>query len=74
MKDEIHIGKLIRNKLDENGQSASWLARKVHCDRSNFNKMLKKDHIDTKLLLAISEALNVDFFSYYSCFFHNRKQ
>lgn len=65
MKD-IHIGQIIRDKLNENGQSASWLARKVHCDRSSLNKLLKKDHIDTKLLLRISEILNFNFFSYYS--------
>lgn len=66
MSKELHIGKLIRDKLNENGQSASWLAKKVHCDCSNFNKLLKKDHIDTKLLLRISEVLHFDFFNCYS--------
>ena len=74
MNKKIHIGNLIREKLNENGQSASWLARKVHCDRSNFNKILQKDHIDTKLLLHISEVMNINFFNYYSDYFFNRKQ
>ncbi len=72
MSEDIHIGKLIREKLDKNGQSASWLAKKVHCDRSSFNKLLKKDHIDTKLLLHISKVLNFDFFSYYSDSLYNK--
>lgn len=66
MMKEIHIGQLIRKKLDENGQSASWLAKKIHCDRSSFNRMLHKDHIDTKLLLRISTIMNFNFFDYYS--------
>ncbi len=66
MREDIDIGKLIREKLDENGQSASWLAKKVNCDRSTLNKLLKRNHIDTDLLLRISKTLNFDFFSYYS--------
>ena len=66
MKEKIHIGELIRKKLEENGQSASWLAEKVHCDRSNFNKLLQKDHIDTELLELISQVMNFNFFMYYS--------
>ena len=73
MKEKIHIGELIREKLNENGQSASWLARKVHCDRSNFNKKLQQDHIDTGLLLHISEIMNVNFFNYYSDCLLNQK-
>ena len=74
MKEKIHIGKLIRDKLNENGQSASWLARKVHCDRCNFNRMLQKEHIDTKLLFHISEVMNINFFKYYSDYFLNQNQ
>jgi hypothetical protein len=74
MKEKIHIGKLIRERLNENGQSASWLARKVHCDCSNFNKILRKDHIDTQLLLHISEVMNINFFDYYSDWLFNQKQ
>ena len=74
MDGKIHIGKLIRERLSENGQSASWLARKVHCDCSNFNKILHKDHIDTKLLLHISEVMNINFFNYYSDHLLNQKR
>ncbi len=72
-KEEMHIGKLIREKLNENGRSASWLASKVHCDRSTINKQLRKDYIDTDLLLRISEILDFDFFSCYSDFIKSTK-
>ncbi len=66
MSEKIHIGELIRNKLDEADRSAAWLARKTYCDRSNFCKLLKKNSIDTKLLFHISTVLDFDFFSCYS--------
>ena len=66
MKEKIHIGELIQEKLDENGQSVTWLAKKVYCDPSNFTKSLNKSYIDTDLLLLISKAMRIDFFKYYS--------
>lgn len=65
MKTEIHIGNLIKEKLKERDLTASWLARQVHCDCSNFNKMLRKSHLDTELLMRISCILNFDFFIVY---------
>ena len=59
---DIDIGALIRHRLKENGQSVSWLARKVFQDRSNFNRKLKNNHIDIQLLMRISRVLNVDYF------------
>ncbi|MDR3287560.1 MAG: XRE family transcriptional regulator [Prevotellaceae bacterium] len=66
MNTKINIGQLIRDKLKENGQAISWLAAKVHCERCNFYKLLKRNHIDTDLLLQISIIINFDFFTYYS--------
>ena len=62
MKDEIHIGEMIRAKMKEERRSANWLAKKISCRRENVYKILKKSHIDTALLLKISQALNYDFF------------
>ena len=64
--EKIHIGKLIRSKLKENGRSASWLAGKISCERANIYKIFKKESIDAELLLCISLALETDFFRYYS--------
>ena len=65
-QDEIHIGSLIKNKLKEDGRSASWLAKKINCERTNVYKIFKKPSIDTSLLLKITLALKTNFFVYYS--------
>lgn len=62
----IHIGSLIRNKLEEDGRSASWLAKKIHCERGNIYKIFGKSSIDTALLLKITLVLKTNFFAYYS--------
>lgn len=68
--DEIHIGRLIRTKMEADGRSANWLAKHLHCDRSNVYKIYRKATIDTYMLFLISQSLNFDFFQYYSSFFH----
>ena len=73
MNEKLHIGELIRDKLKEEQRSMAWLAQKVHCDKSNFYKLLKKDSIDTKLLFSISAILKFDFFSSYSEILRNSK-
>jgi hypothetical protein len=66
MPTEIHIGNLIREKMKENGQTASWLAQKMHCHPSNIQKIFLKHHIYTTTLLRISIILKYDFFAHYS--------
>ena len=62
MNKEIHLGELIKEKLKERDLTASWLARQVHCDCSNFSKMLRKSSLDVALLMRISHVLDFDFF------------
>lgn len=38
---EIHIGSLIRRRLDEKGYSVVWLARQLACSRTNVYKILR---------------------------------
>lgn len=66
MVPEIHIGNLIKQKLRQQERSNAWLARKLFMDSSNVSKMLKRQYIDTELLLRISIILEEDFFLYYS--------
>ena len=67
MHDDIDIGKLIVEKLQEKERTVVWLAKQVGCDESNFRKTLKNSRfIYCDLLLRISMALNEDFFVYYS--------
>jgi len=67
MNKELHIGKLIIEKLKEKERSVSWLARQVGYDSCNLNRLLKsKYHIHSELLLNIAKALDEDFFAHYS--------
>ena len=63
----IHIGKMILQKLNEKERSIAWLARQVNCDNANLGRQLKNNpHIHSELLLRISIVLEEDFFAYYS--------
>ena len=66
MSEKIHIGKLIKKKMEEDGRKASWLAEKLHCETSNIYKIYEKPTINTELLLHIAQALQTNFFEYYS--------
>ncbi len=59
---EIHIGRIIRQKLQEQGRSAAWLAKQIPCTRNNVFKIMRKSHISTDLLLRISKILDYNFF------------
>ncbi|MDR1582298.1 MAG: hypothetical protein LBS55_03410 [Prevotellaceae bacterium] len=66
--NEIHIGKLIQIKLKEDGHSVVWLAKQIHCDRSNMYRIFNNRHIDPELLLRFCKIFNYDFFNHYSTF------
>jgi len=62
LKIECHIGKLIRDKIEEKGYSKGWLASEIGCCRTNIYKILNKPSMDTAMLQKISLALNRNFF------------
>jgi DNA invertase Pin-like site-specific DNA recombinase len=66
MEQKIHIGRLIEAKMKEDGRSAAWLAKKLHCDRSNVYRIYKSHHINTEQLFTISKLLSHNFFTSYS--------
>ena len=66
MNKELHIGKLIQNKLKDEGRTTSWFARKMRCTPSSIHKICQKPHIHSELLLRISLVLDYDFFVHYS--------
>lgn len=57
------IGTMIKEELERQERSVSWLARKLSCDRSNVYRLFQKHSIDTALLQRLSVILNRDFFS-----------
>lgn len=60
------IGELIKEELERQERSVSWLARKLSCDRSNVYRIFQKQSIDTSILRHISIILNRDFFHEFS--------
>lgn len=64
--EEFHIGNVIKSKLKEEERSEAWLARKVHCDPGNFNRILKRKTMDMDLLRRISICLNYNFVAEYA--------
>lgn len=57
------IGLMIKDELERQERSVTWLARKLSCDRSNIYRLFQKHSIDTALLHRLSVILHHDFFS-----------
>ena len=57
----MHIGKKIRTVIRSQGRSVSWLAAQIPCDRSNIYNIYKRDTIDVKLLMRLSDILGHNF-------------
>ena len=66
VSDKFNICDLIKQQLKEQERSEAWLARKVHCDCRNFNRILKRQSIDIDLLKQISNVLEYNFFNDYA--------
>lgn len=66
--EDYHIGNAIKAVLKEQERSEAWLARKVHCDPGNFNRILKRSSMDMDLLRRICINLNHNFFIEYGTF------
>lgn len=59
----IHIGKQIRQKMEERKETVVWLAKHLSCSRTNVYKIFEKNSVDTDILARISIILDFDFFS-----------
>jgi len=60
---DIHIGSIIKEKVEEQKLSVSEFARKINCDRTNVYYIYGCKTIDTELLITISKVLNYDFYN-----------
>jgi len=63
---DIHIGKIIRQRLRLQGRTVMWFAAQLNCNRSNVYKIFNKANIDVELLKRISLILGYNFFRYLS--------
>jgi plasmid maintenance system antidote protein VapI len=66
MNNELNLGEIIKQKLEEQERSVAWLAKKIPIDRSNLYKILQQSYIPHNVLWRISKVLDYDFFKYYS--------
>jgi DNA invertase Pin-like site-specific DNA recombinase len=57
----VNIGLRIKEELQQQERTISWLARKLNCNRSTVYRILNKNSIDTMLLEQISCILNHNF-------------
>ncbi len=62
----VNIGQCIKEELERQERTVSWLARKLNCHRSVVYRIFNKNSIDTGVLKRISEIMNYDFFKEYS--------
>ena len=62
---DIHIGRLIEERINEVGMSKAEFGRRINTSRQNVNTLLRKSSLDTVMLSNISKVLNYDFFKYY---------
>ncbi|MBQ1884826.1 MAG: hypothetical protein II165_07415 [Bacteroidales bacterium] len=59
---ELHLGRLIKAELEQQGRTAVWLANQVNCTPENIYKVFTAQWITLPLLFKISKALERDFF------------
>ena len=58
---DVHVGKMIQEKLMERSMKITEFAARINKDRSTVNNIFKRKSVDTELLIAISKALDYDF-------------
>lgn len=58
----VNIGQIIKEELERQERTVSWLARKLNCPRAAVYRIFAKNSIDTQLLANISQILHRDFF------------
>jgi len=63
---EIHIGQLIKKRLQETGMSKTEFARRINKTSQNVYDIFERKTIDSGLLYTISTILDFNFFEPYS--------
>ena len=56
-----HIGREIQRELRRQERTVTWLARQLHCDRTNVYDIFKRNNINVQLLIRISQILHRNF-------------
>ena len=72
-EEDFHLGHLIKAELAQQGRTATWLAKQVHCTPENIYKLYRQKWVSMPLLFEISKALDCDFFSACSEYLEKQK-
>lgn len=65
MSKRIHIGELIKKRVQELGMNNTEFSRLINCHRTNINNIYKQESIDVMRLQKICEVLHYNFFQFY---------
>jgi len=65
MKNKIHIGDLIKNKVQEKNIPINSLCSSLELSRQNIYRLFKQEFIRTDKLEIISNVLSYNFFLHY---------
>ena len=57
MENDIHIGSIIKKKVEESKMSIAEFAEKIYCDRTTVYDLFKRSSIDIERLIRISKVL-----------------
>lgn len=58
----VNVGQLIKEELEHQERTVTWLARKLNCTRATVYRIFEKNSLDTALLSTISKILKRDFY------------
>ncbi|MBU0765999.1 MAG: helix-turn-helix domain-containing protein [Bacteroidetes bacterium] len=62
----IHMGKLVKERLEKVGMKKSELARRINRTSQNIYNIFKRETIDLEMLEMLGTALNYDFLAIYN--------
>lgn len=63
---DIHIGEEIKSRFDKSGLTQKEFGAKIGMPQQNVNRVFNGESIDTKRLVAVSRALNFNFFELFT--------
>jgi len=58
----MHIGKKIKEVLEQREKPVTWLAKEIHCERTNVYNIFERKDINTGLLTKLGNILEYNFF------------
>ena len=63
---DIHIGEEIKSRFDKSGLTQKEFGSRIGMPQQNVSRVFNNESIDTKRLVAVSRALNFNFFELYT--------